>query len=142
MKYRTWRGEFRITQRTSAARDAVDARGLTADWVIKGAASQGRGAGDATFFIAGVESDEAPPIRFDTISIEWHADGVIVSLPGAAPIRARSAMVHEPKPELYAVLPLPRFAESQRRFWWRVFRLVRIPGGRWLLTRLARRSRA
>jgi hypothetical protein len=53
----------------------------------------------------------------------------------------RGAIVHEPLPKLYAELPLAGFDERARRFWRRVFRLVRIPGGRHLLGVLARRPR-
>jgi hypothetical protein len=38
-------------------------------------------------------------------------------------------------------LPLVSFDDKARRFWRRVFRLVRIPGGRHLLGVLARRNR-
>ena len=54
---------------------------------------------------------------------------------------AQSAIVHEPLPHLYETLPLVRFDAKARRFWRRVFRLMRIPGGRHLIGALARRSR-
>ena len=45
------------------------------------------------------------------------------------------------KGELTEPDPLAGLDEKARRFWRRVFRLVRIPGGRHLLGVLARRSR-
>jgi len=50
-------------------------------------------------------------------------------------VKARSAIVHEPLPRLYEALPLVSLDAKARRFWRRVFRLVRIPGGRYLLGR-------
>ncbi|MGC1523334.1 MAG: hypothetical protein WA803_17455 [Steroidobacteraceae bacterium] len=55
---------------------------------------------------------------------------------------ARSAIVHEPLARLYDGLPLARTTPESRRFWRRVFCLVRIPGGRFLLAAMARRTRA
>jgi len=43
--------------------------------------------------------------------------------------------------ELYAALPLAQFDRRARRFWRRVFLLVRIPGGRSLLGMLTYVSR-
>ena len=54
---------------------------------------------------------------------------------------ATSAIVHEPLGHLYESLPLVKFDAKARRFWRRVFRLVRIPGGRYLLKFLARTSK-
>jgi hypothetical protein len=53
-------------------------------------------------------------------------------------IRAQSVIVHEPLARLYEALPLVTLDAKARRFWRRVFRLVRIPGGRHLLGALAR----
>ena len=67
------------------------------------------------------------------IDIEWRADSVwLKSISDGRPIaiQAQDAIVHEPLPRLYAALPLARLEEPGRRFWRRVFRLVRIPGGR------------
>jgi hypothetical protein len=51
-------------------------------------------------------------------------------------------IVHEPLAQLYEGLPLARTDPKSRRFWRRVFWLVRIPGGRLLLAAVARRTRA
>jgi hypothetical protein len=88
------------------------------------------------------ESSRALDVR--DIGIEWRADSVWLSFfsdgrPMA--VQAQGAIVHEPLPRLYAALPLARLEEPGRRFWRRVFRLVRIPGGRYLLGILARRTR-
>ena len=55
-------------------------------------------------------------------------------------LRARVAVAHEPLARLYDTLPLMSFDSQARRFWRRVFFLVRIPGGRRLLGLVARRA--
>lgn len=78
------------------------------------------------------------------LSIEWRSRRVLVTMTSAvraATIEAKSAIVHEAVPDLYAALPLAKFDGRARRFWRRVFLLVRIPGGRRLLGMLARASR-
>jgi len=82
--------------------------------------------------------------RVRDLDIEWRADCALLGLiadgnPGT--VALRGAIVHEPLPQLYAALPLAGLDEQARRFWRRVFRLVRIPGGRHLLGVLARVSR-
>jgi hypothetical protein len=76
------------------------------------------------------------------LGIEWHAEKVLltfVSGEKVASVEAASAIVHEPLDHLYEGLPLVSIDANARRFWRRVFRLVRIPGGRYLLKALARR---
>ena len=76
------------------------------------------------------------------LGIEWHAEKVLltfVSGEKVASVEAASAIVHEPLDHLYERLPLVSIDANARRFWRRVFRLVRIPGGRYLLKALARR---
>ncbi len=88
------------------------------------------------------ESSRALEVR--DIDIEWRADSVwlrFIADGRSMAVQAQGAIVHEPLPRLYAALPLARLEEPGRRFWRRVFRLVRIPGGRYLLGVLARRSR-
>jgi hypothetical protein len=103
--------------------------------------------GPIDVFVLGATPPAAEFLRAHSVrdlDIEWRADCALlgamadgnpetVALPGA--------IVHEPLPQLYAALPLAGFDERARRFWRRVFRLVRIPGGRHLLGVLARRSR-
>jgi hypothetical protein len=77
------------------------------------------------------------------VDLEWHAGTVVVTMTSAGrrrSISARSALVHEPLAHLYDALPLAAVDDTTRRFWRRVFRLIRIPGGRYLLGVLARRS--
>ena len=88
------------------------------------------------------ESSQALEVR--DVDIEWRADSVwlrFISDGRPIAVQAQGAIVHEPLPRLYAALPLARLEEPGRRFWRRVFRLVRIPGGRYLLGFLARRAR-
>jgi hypothetical protein len=75
------------------------------------------------------------------LCIEWDAKTALLrfrSRDGAATVRAAVAIVHEPLRTLYDGLPLVKFDADARRFWRRVFRLVRIPGGRYLLKFLTR----
>jgi hypothetical protein len=75
--------------------------------------------------------------------IAWECAGALVTLrvPGGTKrIRASTAIVHEPRAALYEALPLVRLDAAARRFWRRVFVLVRIPGGRRLLGLVARRA--
>jgi hypothetical protein len=85
-----------------------------------------------------------PPVVSD-IELEWQDGAVLMSVTSTqrrTSIKMRSAIVHEPLARLYDVLPLAGFDSKARRFWGWVFPLVRIPGGRYLLGALARRSRS
>jgi hypothetical protein len=78
------------------------------------------------------------------LCIEWQAAIVLLrftAADGAATVSAAVAIVHEPLPALYERLPLVKFDAKARRFWRRVFRLVRIPGGRYLLKFLTRSAK-
>jgi hypothetical protein len=78
------------------------------------------------------------------LGIEWHAEKVLVTFMSGervASVEAASAIVHEPLEHLYERLPLVSIDADARRFWRRVFRLVRIPGGRYLLKLLVRSRR-
>jgi hypothetical protein len=78
------------------------------------------------------------------LGIEWQAGKVLLTFMSqdkVASVEAASAIVHEPLPQLYEGLPLIDIDADARRFWRRVFRLVRIPGGRYLLKLLARSRR-
>ncbi len=85
--------------------------------------------------------------RIERVALDWSRDIVIVTLTragGVATLTAHSAIVHEPQQNFYRCLPLADFDADAQRFWRRVFRLMRIPGGRFLLgvmTRRGRRSR-
>jgi hypothetical protein len=84
----------------------------------------------------------AAPIQ--SLSIEWQADSVQVDFTSrgrSATVRAAGAIVHEPLKSLYDALPLASFDARARRFWGRVFRLIRVPGGRFLLGLLTRSGR-
>jgi hypothetical protein len=75
------------------------------------------------------------------LGIEWHAKTALLTfMSGArvATVEAATAIVHEPLRHLYDGLPLVSIDADARRFWRRVFRLVRIPGGRYLLKILRR----
>lgn len=98
-------------------------------------------------FVRGVDSQSAEALRaahVRDLGLEWAGDAVMLSLESAAQshsVRMQSAIVHEPLPRLYEALPLATLDAKARHFWRRVFRLVRVPGGRYLLAVLARRSR-
>jgi hypothetical protein len=105
------------------------------------------GPAPALVFLRGVESGAAEALgsaNLREVDIEWQADTVLLTMTAAERRRsftAQSAIVHEPLTRLYDDLPLVVLDEKARRFWRRVFRLVRIPGGRYLLGILARRTR-
>jgi hypothetical protein len=98
-------------------------------------------------FVLGATPEAAQWLRARSLrdlDIEWREDCALLgsSADGnRATVALQGAIVHEPLPQLYAALPLAGLDEQARRFWRRVFRLVRIPGGRHLLGILARRSR-
>ncbi len=78
------------------------------------------------------------------LGVEWHADKVLLTFMSGekvSSVEAASAIVHEPLHDLYERLPLASIDADARRFWRRVFRWVRIPGGRFLLKALARARR-
>jgi hypothetical protein len=78
------------------------------------------------------------------LGLEWQSHGVLLTMMTAGRVassEAATVIVHEAVPDLYAALPLAAFDSRARRFWRRVFLLVRIPGGRLLLGMLARVSR-
>jgi hypothetical protein len=75
------------------------------------------------------------------LGIEWHDAKVLLTFMSqrrVASVEAASAIIHEPLERLYERLPMVSIDADARRFWRRVFRLVRVPGGRYLLKVLAR----
>jgi hypothetical protein len=85
---------------------------------------------------------EESPIQ--RIVLQWRDDGVTVRVTGGAGegvLEASTAVIHEAQQGLYDALPLAAFDARARRFWRRVFLLMRIPGGRYLLHLIARRRR-
>jgi len=79
-----------------------------------------------------------------SLTFDWGADSVTVTSTGANGERRFTfdgAIIHEPRPRLYESLPLSPFDSDARRFWRRVFRMMRIPGGRFLVGLFARRKR-
>jgi hypothetical protein len=78
------------------------------------------------------------------LGIEWHDEKVLLTFMSeerVASVEAASAIVHEPMERLYERLPMASIDADARRFWRRIFRLVRIPGGRHLLKLLTRSRR-
>jgi hypothetical protein len=78
------------------------------------------------------------------LGIEWHTETALLSFASGDRIdtvESAGAIVHEPLGHLYDSLPLMNFDAAARRFWRRVFGLVRIPGGRYLLKFLSRSPR-
>jgi hypothetical protein len=75
------------------------------------------------------------------LGIEWHDEKALLTFIAGgkvASVAAASAIVHEPLSSLYEGLPLAGLDARARRFWRRVFALVRLPGGRFLLKLLTR----
>jgi hypothetical protein len=82
-------------------------------------------------------------VSITAVGCEWRVDGVKVALTLANGVRyltVGGAIIHEPRTRLYESLPLASFDSGARRFWKRVFRLMRLPGGRFLLGFIARRN--
>jgi hypothetical protein len=102
--------------------------------------------GSAEIYLSGAEPDAAEPlghVPVRAVALAWQGGSVSVTLispQGPRYLKSRTAIIHEPLPRLYEGLPLVTFDERARRFWRRVFRLVRIPGGRRLLGLIARRA--
>jgi hypothetical protein len=97
-------------------------------------------------FVRGTDFRAAESLRrsgIRDVDVEWRGDGVLLALTSGGrriSVGAQSVVVHEPLGRLYEGLPLVSLDDAARRFWRRVFRLVRIPGGRYLLGILARRT--
>ena len=106
------------------------------------------GAAPADIFLQGAQPRTAGVLQsadLADIDIEWHDAAVELTVTAAGrrtTVEGRSVIVHEPLARLYETLPLAAFDAKARRFWRRIFWLVRIPGGRRLLGAMARRSRA
>ena len=95
-------------------------------------------------YLGGVGAGVALAAPIDWLQLEWRADGVAVELSSAGGLRrlqGKAALVHETRARLYDSLPLADFDARARRFWRRVFILMRIPGGRFLLGMMARGKR-
>jgi hypothetical protein len=102
---------------------------------------------EMTVFLSNAEQGAARALGTGPIvelGIEWQAGKVLLTfLSGdkVASVEAAGVIVHEPLAQLYESLPLPSIDADARRFWHRVFRLVRIPGGRYLLKLLTRSNK-
>jgi hypothetical protein len=98
-------------------------------------------------YLTGAEPNAAQALRganLSAVDVEWGNDEVLLTVIFAESTRSlkvRHAIIHEPLPRLYDGLALESFDTSARRFWRRIFRLVRVPGGRHLLGLIARRAR-
>lgn len=100
-----------------------------------------------TLLLRRIETTVAPPLPkvAETVTVTWNGSepvAVEFSRGGeTVTVVAGAVFLHEPAGKVYAGLPLPPFTAGMRRFWRRIFRLVRIPGGRWALGWLSRRRR-
>jgi|SRR5580698_1954769 hypothetical protein len=78
------------------------------------------------------------------LGIEWRDETALLTFMSGdrvASVKAAAAIVHEPLGRLYESLPLVNIDADARRFWRRVFRLMRFPGGRYLLKLFTRPGR-
>jgi hypothetical protein len=102
---------------------------------------------EAQVFVRDAETNAAKAFGTAPIvdlGIEWHAENALLTFMSGdrvATVQAAAAIVHEPLGHLYESLPLVSIDADARRFWRRVFRLVRFPGGRYLLKLLTRPAR-
>ncbi len=103
------------------------------------------GAGNE-LYVRGIAPAMAAALRgreFDAATIEWRAQGVtlvLVAQRRETSIAAQGVLCHQPLGDLFGALPLARFDDKARGFWRRVFWLMRIPGGRYLLRLISARS--
>lgn len=101
----------------------------------------------AEVFLRGASSDARDKLAeqsFDDLTVEWGSAGVEVALRARGRVLslvAASAIIHEPAARLYEALPLAQFDARAQRFWKRIFLLMRMPGGRFLLRAFAHRAR-
>jgi hypothetical protein len=119
-------------------------------WRLLGGAAGALGSADVSAPIeilirgAGPDAAECFEDPITRLTVEWGPGTPVVSVTrsGAARVlSARCVIVHEPRPLLYQALPLAKFDADARRFWGRIFRVMRLPGGRWLVKLVARRRR-
>jgi hypothetical protein len=102
---------------------------------------------ETTVYVRDAERDAAKVFGLGQISdlgIEWREEEALLTFMSggkASSVAAGVAIVHEPLGDLYASLPLASIDADARRFWRRVFGLVRVPGGRFLLKLLTRSRR-
>jgi hypothetical protein len=79
------------------------------------------------------------------VTVEWLHEGgarlTFLSPTGGLAVPAASAFAHTFRDDLYAALPLASLDARQRRFWRRVFLLVRLPGARRILRWVAEAAR-
>jgi hypothetical protein len=126
---KSFRGDFRSRKLGSGA------------WSLTSAAPDG-----PEIHLFGVAPESATDLEgaeATRVALVWAPGGVSVtwvSRSGARILKASAATIHEALPSLYEGLPLERLDARARRFWRRVFILVRIPGGRRLLGLMARRA--
>ncbi len=135
------------TQLRRSVRGSFEGRELGAgSWQLKSGQPAGA-AGRAEIYLLGAEPGAARLLlgtNFTAVDFDWADGGMLVTLTSAGGVRVlqtRTAVIHEPLSQLYDSLPLARFDDSARRFWRRIFRLVRVPGGRYLLRLVARTTR-
>jgi ABC-type Mn2+/Zn2+ transport system ATPase subunit len=103
---------------------------------------------EAAVFLRDAEADAARAFgaaqQLIDLGIEWHAEKALLTFLSGGQVEsvaAASAIVHEPLGELYDRLPLASIDADARRFWRRVFAVVRLPGGRLLLKLLTRSNK-
>jgi hypothetical protein len=99
---------------------------------------------EATVYVRDAQRDAGNAFglgRISDLGIEWKDEKALLTFTSGgrvSSVAAGSAIVHEPLGDLYASLPLAGIDADARRFWRRVFTLVRLPGGRFVLKLLTR----
>jgi hypothetical protein len=127
---RNFSGEFAATDRGNGA------------WQLDSAAPH-----ETSVYVHKAEQNAAQAFGTQTIAalnIEWQVGAAQLSFTSEgrpATVKAAGVIVHEPLISLYDALPLASIDAPARLFWRRVFRLMRIPGGRFLLGLLRRSGR-
>lgn len=126
---RNFSGTFRAADLNAGAWHLYQTEPVRIDIFLRGVPGM-----QALQFLAGAFTELGIEWREGSVLITFLADGRVAS------VDAANALVHEPLERLYESLPLERFDGRSRRFWGRIFFLVRLPGGRALLSALTRRG--
>jgi len=95
-------------------------------------------------FAPGVSSAALNDPAIRRLDLQWRLAGVVERVTGrngVAMFEVGTAIIHEGNDQLYGALPLAGFDTKARRFWKRVFLLMHVPGGRYLLRWIVRRKR-
>ena len=135
-----WRGAFSLSPRTPGQWVLREKDGGRELWL-----GGMRGEIPAALLTPPGDAVRSGTACIDEAEVRWEPLAPRVGLVAAGTrveLHPAAAFAHEPLPGLYANLPLATLDARTRRFWRRIFLLVRVPGASALLRYIARRARA